>query len=114
MLRNPVIPEQDRMRDWHITTMNPGGEWIAMRSTARPYRLIVPLTPDAKWRFTDLETDRIEVSPVIHFDILALVNSVQNRYGPQAAEWVIEAANVAKWWVSDHYLRWNYDPTAPK
>ena len=114
MLRKPVIPEEDHHRDWHFTTMNPGGSWIAMRSTSRPYRLIVPLLTNAKWRFTDLETDKLEMKPVTHHDVVSLVDSVQERYGPQAAQWVIEAANVAKWWLPEHYRLWQYDPLAPK
>ena len=114
MLRQPVIPEQEQNRDWHFTTMNPGGAWIAMRSTSRPYRLIVPVLPNAKWRFTDVETDRLERRPVTHFDILSLVDAVEDRYGPEAAQWVVEAANVAKWWLSERYRLWHYDPMAPK
>src|SRR5699024_813616 len=52
-----LIPEHKRTQEWHITTLNTGGMYLALRSAMKPYRVVVPLIPNAKWRFTDIETD---------------------------------------------------------
>lgn len=109
MLRTP-IPEKDDRKEWQFSTMNPGGTWISARSASHPYRLVVPLKPDAMWRFSDPSTDPREIYPEEDVDILDLIDIVQTRYGPEAAKWANEAAHAALWWIEDNHRRWKYDP----
>lgn len=85
-----------------------------MRSATKQYRVVVPLIPNTKWRFTNLEVDPLEKQAIKDYGILSLVNAVQRRYGVEAAEWLGEAVHVAKWWIEENYRRWGYDSTAPK
>jgi hypothetical protein len=113
MLRS-LIPEHNGKQEWHFSTMNPGGTWFCMRAAAQPYRLVVPLKPDATWRFTDVVTDPFELSPEEDYQIVVLIDVVRKRHGPKAAKWLNEAAHVAKWWVSENHRRWKYDPENPE
>ncbi|KAJ5279851.1 hypothetical protein N7478_005223 [Penicillium angulare] len=113
MLR-PLIPEHDGKQEWHFSTMNPGGTWVSMRSAPEPYRLIVPLIPDAPWRFSDIVTDPLELHVAEDLDILTLVEIVQVRHGSHAAKWVNEAAHVGQWWIKENHRRWGHDPVAEK
>ena len=109
-----LIPEHKRTQEWHFTTLNTGGMYLALRSATKSYRVVIPLIPNAKWRFTDIETDPFERQAIKDFDILSLVNIVQSQHGTEAAEWLNEAVHIAQWWIEDNHRRWNYDPNAPK
>ena len=85
-----------------------------MRSAARPYRLVVPLKPDAQWRFTNVEEDPFELHPVEELDFLSLLVAVQARYGAQVGEWLDEAGHVSQWWISENHRRWKYDADSKK
>jgi hypothetical protein len=90
--------------------MNTGETWLAMRSAARPYRLVVPLISDVEWRFTDLERDPYELNPTLEFDLGSLAKVVGGRYDDDAAQWINDAAHVASWWVKENWRRYGYDP----
>lgn len=111
MLRD-LIPERDGKQEWQFTTMNPGGTWISVRSASQPYRLVVPLRPDAPWRFSDPVADPLEERAESGVDLPALIDSVQTHYGPGAAAWFNDAAHAAHWWIKDNFRRWKYDPEA--
>lgn len=113
MLR-PLIPEQNGKQEWQFTVMNPGGTWISTRSAAKPYRLVVPLTADAVWRFTNVADDPFEFYPEEEFDFVSLLGVVQTRYGPEAAKWLDEAAYVSQWWILENHRRWKYDADSEK
>ncbi|KGO39282.1 Alkaline phosphatase-like, alpha/beta/alpha [Penicillium expansum] len=109
-----LIPEHNGKQEWHFSTMNPGGTWFCMRAAAQPYRLVVPLKPDAKWRFTDVVADPFELNPQEDLQLLFLVDVVRKEHGPEAVKWLSEAAHVAKWWVGENHRRWQYDPKNPE
>ncbi|KAJ5249960.1 hypothetical protein N7489_000370 [Penicillium chrysogenum] len=109
-----LIPEHNGKQEWHFSTMNPGGTWFCMRAAAQPYRLVVPLKPDAKWRFTDVVADPFELSPQEDLQLLFLIDAVRKEHGPEAVKWLSEAAHVAKWWVAENHRRWKYDPENPE
>ncbi|KAI2733808.1 hypothetical protein CBS147332_823 [Penicillium roqueforti] len=113
-LLRPLISEQDKKSEWHFSTMNPGGTWVSMRAAGKPYRLVVPLIPDAPWRFTNVVADPLEFSPEEDTDIVSLFDAVQTRHGPEAARWLSEAAHVSQWWIADNFRRWKYSPDEPK
>ncbi|ODA77741.1 hypothetical protein RJ55_06343 [Drechmeria coniospora] len=95
--------------DWQITVMNPGGSTIAVRDARRPnWRLIVPVYGNYEWRFTDLENDPHEMSPVLSFDFDALINRLKKDNGEVTAKWAEEAASVTRWWAEENYRRWRY------
>ncbi|EKV15862.1 hypothetical protein PDIP_38450 [Penicillium digitatum Pd1] len=108
-----LIPEHDGKQEWHFSTMNPGGTWFCMRAAAQPYRLVVPLKPDAMWRFTDIVADPFELNPQEDLQLLFLIDVVRKVHGPEAVKWLSEAAHVAKWWIGENYRRWQYDPQNP-
>ncbi|RFU76077.1 sulfatase domain-containing [Trichoderma arundinaceum] len=94
---------------WQYTVMNPGGSTIAVRDARQPnWRLIVPVFGNYEWRFTDLETDPHEQTPLVSYDYRAILRSVQAEFGPNAATWVEEAAAVTRWWTDENYKRWRY------
>lgn len=113
MLR-PLIPEQNGKQEWQFTVMNPGGTWISTRSAARPYRLVMPLMPDAQWRFTNVAEDPFELHPVEEFDFPSLLYVVEMWYGPEVAKWLDEAGYVSQWWVSENHRRWKYHADSKK
>ncbi|KAJ5793698.1 Alkaline phosphatase-like alpha/beta/alpha [Penicillium paradoxum] len=109
-LLRPLIPEQDKKQEWHVSTMNPGGTWISLRAAAKPYRLVVPLISDAPWRFTNVVNDPLEFEPDEDTDITSLFDAVQTRHGSEAARWLSEAAHVSQWWIAENHRRWKYSP----
>ncbi|KAJ5813065.1 hypothetical protein N7447_010088 [Penicillium robsamsonii] len=106
----PAIPEKDGKQDWQFSVMNPGGTWVAMRSAAKPYRLIVPLYPDVEWRFSNVESDPQELQPLQDFNLLNLMDMVLPKHGDDAVQWINDAAHVAKWWVEENWRRYEYVP----
>ncbi|KAK6069363.1 sulfatase domain protein [Seiridium cupressi] len=97
--------------DWHFSVSNPGGTMVSVRDAREPrWRLIVPLSSDVAWRFTDLETDRYEKSPLTARNLLKLAATIRESYGAERAEWIEEAASVTRWWVQENRRRWRYNP----
>lgn len=95
---------------WQHTVMNPGGSTIAVRDARQPnWRLIVPVFGNYEWRFTDLETDPHEDTPLVSYDYRIILRIVQEAFGPEAATWVKEAATVTRWWTDENYKRWRYN-----
>ncbi|KAK1244284.1 hypothetical protein MKX08_002422 [Trichoderma sp. CBMAI-0020] len=95
---------------WQHTVMNPGGSTIAVRDARRPnWRLIVPVFGNYEWRFTDLETDLHEDTPLVSYDYRAILRIVEEAFGAEAATWVEEAATVTRWWTDENYKRWRYN-----
>ncbi|KAJ5771755.1 hypothetical protein N7520_002284 [Penicillium odoratum] len=103
------LTEQDGKREWHFSTMNPGGTWFSMRDAVNPYRLVVPLVEDAPWRFTDIVTDPFELHPDEELDYLSLFMDVEARHGVDASTWLNQAAHVAYWWIPENHRRWKYE-----
>lgn len=105
----PLIAETQDRQDWQFSTMNTGGTWLALRSAAKPYRLVIPLIPDVEWRFSDVSVDPTEKQYLISFDLVSLVKQVDARQ-PEAVQWVKDAAHVAQWWVAENWRRYEYVP----
>ncbi|KAF3019116.1 hypothetical protein E8E15_005123 [Penicillium rubens] len=106
----PTFAEKDGKQDWQFSVMNTGGTWLALRSAAKPYRLIIPVIPDLEWRFSNVETDPHELEALQDFDLENLMNMVLSEYGEDAVQWVKDAAHVAKWWVKENWHRYEYVP----
>ncbi|KAJ6183905.1 hypothetical protein N7519_005206 [Penicillium mononematosum] len=106
----PTFAEKDGKQDWQFSVMNTGGTWLALRSAAKPYRLIIPVIPDLEWRFSNVETDPQELEALQDFDLENLMNMVLAEYGEDAVQWVKDAAHVAKWWVKENWRRYEYVP----
>ena len=106
----PLLQSQDGKQDWQFTVMNTGGTWLALRSAAKPYRLVIPLISDVEWRFTDLVRDPYELEPLLEFDLGSLARVLRKFYGDEVVQWVNDAAHVAEWWVKEYWRRWEYDP----
>ncbi|MCJ1362983.1 hypothetical protein MMC16_002089 [Acarospora aff. strigata] len=109
LLRPLVITTDEGHPLWQFSVMNAGGSWLAMRSTTEPFRLIVPLVAEVEWRFTDLDNDPHESEAILTFDWFDFRRIVRRRHGRQAAEWLDEAARVAKWWVSENRRLWRWE-----
>lgn len=105
-----TTPSKDGKRDWQFTVMNTGGTWLAVRSADKPYRVVVPLVPDVEWRFSNVETDPEELHVQGSFEFLPLLFQVARDHDDDAVEWVKEAAQVTKWWVSENWRRYEYEP----
>ncbi|KAJ5664673.1 hypothetical protein N7462_011486 [Penicillium macrosclerotiorum] len=110
----PIITRNDKTDYYHFTVMNTGGSMVAMRSADKPFRLIVPLVPEAEWRFTDTKKDPREEKAIKSFDLGPLRDAVKSEYGEEAADWVREAARSATWWVTDNWYRYEFNPSAPQ
>ncbi|KAJ5559068.1 hypothetical protein N7535_009067 [Penicillium sp. DV-2018c] len=106
----PAIPEKDGKQDWQFSVMNTGGTWLAMRSAAKPYRLIIPLISDVEWRFSNVEIDPHEVDALQDFSLLNLMKMVSREHGEEAVRWINDAAHVTKWWVEENWRRYEYVP----
>lgn len=113
----PLVQETDGKQDWQFTVMNTGGTWLALRSAAKPYRLVIPLIGDVEWRFTDLERDPNELDVIMEFDLRSVTKSIKRRYGDShepVMQWINDAAHIASWWLEDNWKRYKYDPNKPK
>lgn len=97
--------------DWQFTVMNTGRAQVATRSARDPnWRLVVPVIKDIEWRFTNLEKDPHEKDGVLSFDFVTFLNSVEKKYGSDAAKWAEEASFMTRWWVDENAKRWRYSP----
>ena len=105
-----LVPEKDGKLDWQFTVMNTGATWLALRSAPKPYRLVVPLVPDVPWRFSDVDADPHELRTLQSFNLLPLLERVQQVHGDEAVEWINLAAHVAQWWVTENWRRYEFVP----
>lgn len=112
----PLVRETEEKQDWQFTVMNTGGTWLALRSAAKPYRLVIPLIGDVEWRFTDLERDPNESDVIMEFDLRSVAKAIEKRYDDNheaVVQWLNDAAHVAGWWVQENWKRYGYDPNEP-
>ena len=112
-LIRPLILEKDGRAVWQFTVMNTGGSWLAVRSAARPeFRLVIPLVNDVEWRFSDLQKDPNELSPLSQFSLVDLAQALEENeeYGPDVLDWLYDAAYVANWWVVENWHQYRYHP----
>ncbi|KAJ5675639.1 hypothetical protein N7462_008536 [Penicillium macrosclerotiorum] len=107
-LIRPYQAKHNGRQAWNFGIISAGGEMLSVGSAAVPYRLILPLTPDFEYIFSDLDTDPDEMHTVRGWSVDGLISRVQGKHGPQAGQWVAEAAKVGKWWVAERKRLWNY------
>lgn len=104
----PYRASHNGRQDWHFGIINTGGTMLSVGSAAYPYRLIVPLSEDKEYVFADLEQDPYERDYMREWQLHKLFHRVRSLYGNTAANWVVDAEKVARWWVDDRKRLWNY------
>ncbi|KAJ5866301.1 hypothetical protein N7534_000854 [Penicillium rubens] len=93
---------------WNFGIINPGGTMLSVGSAAVPYRLILPLSEDFEYVFSNLDTDPDELSPSRGWSLEELIGRVQRKHGDKAGKWLVDAEKVGKWWIEDQKRLWNY------
>lgn len=93
---------------WNMGIINTGGSMLSVGSAAVPYRLILPLSSDFNYIFSNLIQDPFETEVLEDWDFHSLVHTVKHQYGHDAAHWLKEAKAVGKWWVSERKRLWNH------
>lgn len=95
--------------NWQVTVTNPGGTSIAVRDARYPHwRLIMPLSDESAWRFTDLGADPHEDSPFLGDSLHRLLQVINKENRSDTTQWIQEAADVSKWWAKENRQRWRY------
>ncbi|PVI04595.1 alkaline phosphatase-like protein [Periconia macrospinosa] len=98
------------LQNWNFSVVSPGGSLLAISSAAAPYRLIMPLTRNHAYRFTNLDVDPAEERPLEAWSLGDLRTVVSERCGREASGWVREAVEVGNWWLQEQDRLWNnYD-----
>lgn len=92
---------------WNMGVINAGGTMLSVGSAAVPYRLIFPLASDVEYRFTNLESDPYELSPILAWTLTDLHNHVASQHSWEAAQWVMRAAKMSEWWLKKQRKLWN-------
>lgn len=93
---------------WNIGIINTGGTMLSVASAAVPYRLILPLTPEHTYLFSDLSKDPDEINLIEDWDETSLDRRVEQQYGAEAAQWTKQAIEVGRWWVTEKKRIWNF------
>ena len=107
-LIRPYKTEHNGRQAWNFGIINAGGTMLSVTSAASPYRMILPLTKDFEYAFTNLEKDPAEEEIIKEWSLSGLAYRVQQEHGTEAAEWVVQAENVALWWIEERKRLWNY------
>jgi hypothetical protein len=107
-LLRPYKESQKGRQAWNMGIINTGGTMLSVASAAAPYRLILPLTREFTFIFSDLSQDPYEMDVVEDWDLHSLLHTVKRRYGHDAAHWLKEAEKVGRWWVDEKKRLWNY------
>lgn len=110
-LIRPYKAEHNGRQAWNFGIINAGGTMLSVSSAAAPYRLILPLTTDFEYTFSHLEKDPAEKAVIKEWKRDGLVRRVLREHGREAAQWVQEAEEVARWWIEDRKRLWNYHET---
>lgn len=81
---------------------------LSVGSAAVPYRLILPLSEDFEYMFSNLDTDPDELNPLHGWSLEELIGHVQRKHGDEAGKWLSDAEKVGKWWIEEQKRLWNY------
>lgn len=111
-LIQPYKAEHNGRQAWNFGVINPGGTMLILTSAASPYRLVLPLTNDLEYAFTNLEKDPHEQAIIKEWSVRALARRAQREYDKEAAQWVQQAEEVVLWWIDERKRLWNYDETS--
>lgn len=98
----------DGMAVWNFALINGGGAILAITSTTTPFRLILPLKEEFNYRFTNLEKDPGEDHALEGWSMPRLAEMVRKDHGDQAADWLVDAEKVGRWWVAEQKRIWDY------
>lgn len=93
---------------WNFGIINAGGTMLSVGSAAVPYRLILPLADGFEYVFSNTDTEPDELHSLRGWSSAQLVSRVRGEYGDKAAEWVLDAEKVGRWWVEERKRLWNY------
>jgi hypothetical protein len=107
-LIRPYQATHNGRQAWNFGIINSGGTMLSVGSAAVPYRLILPLTPDFEFVFSDLDTDPDELSALRGWTLEEAIDRVREEHGDKAAEWVADAAKVGRWWVDERKRLWHH------
>ena len=108
-LIRPYRASHNGREAWNMGVINAGGTMLSVGSAAVPWRLNLPLNNDFEYRFTDLERDPFELSPVTAWSMGGLAADIYSRFGSEAVDWVLKAEKVGLWWVTERKKLWNYE-----
>ncbi|CRG88013.1 Catalase-peroxidase [Talaromyces islandicus] len=93
---------------WNIGIINTGGTMLSVASAAVPYRIILPLTKEHTFVFSDLSKDPDEIDAIEDWDVDSLSHRIEQKYGVDAANWAAQAIDVGHWWVGEKKRIWNF------
>lgn len=108
-LIRPYQATRDGRQAWNIGIINAGGTMLSVGSAAVPYRLILPLTEDFEYVFSNSEADPNELKALRGWSMADLLPDVQKDHGEEAGQWMTEAAQVGQWWVEERKRLWNHE-----
>ncbi|KAJ6104440.1 hypothetical protein N7523_010760 [Penicillium sp. IBT 18751x] len=101
-LIRPYQPTHNGRQAWNFGIINAGGTMLSVGSAAVPYRLILPLTEDFEFLFTNLNSDPEEICPLRGWSAEELIPRVRSEHGEKAAQWVNDAEKVGRWQNPPH------------
>lgn len=107
-LLRPYKASKNGRQAWNMGIINTGGTMLSVASALVPYRLILPLTDNFAYRFSDLSQDPYETDVIEDWDFHSLLHTIKKKYGHDAAYWTKEAEQVGRWWVDERKRLWNY------
>lgn len=110
-LIRPYQAQKNGRQAWNFGIINAGGTMLSVSSAASTYRLIIPLSKDFEYTFSDLETDPDETNLITDWTLKGLIKQVQKDHGKEAAKWAQEAESISRWWVEERKRLWNYHET---
>lgn len=110
-LIRPYKDTHNGRQAWNFNLINPGGEILSVGSAAVAYRLILPLTDDFEYKFTNPAEDPEENASITEWEEEMLVEHVRRVHGDHAAQWTAEAEQVGRWWVAERMRLWNQQET---
>lgn len=107
-LARPFVPTRNGRQSWNFGIINAGGAMLSVTSAAAPFRLILPLTEEFQYRFSDLKVDPEEHAVTQAWSIADLESEVRSKHGAEAAEWALAANKVGRWWSSKRPELYHY------
>ena len=108
-LIRPFRETQNGRHAWHFGVINTGGTFLSVDDASVPYRLIVPMTDEKEFAFTNLDTDPYEQNLIYGFNVREISRRVRRKVGNDAANWVFAADKLAKWWIADRRRLYNFN-----
>ncbi|KAH7152635.1 alkaline-phosphatase-like protein [Dactylonectria macrodidyma] len=105
-----VANNQTGQGQWQFTVTNPGRAMLTVRDARYPERhLVVPVIENVDWRFSNLTSDPHEHHSTQSLDFISFLQSIEEKYGREVAEWAEEGAFITRWFVKENSKRWRFD-----